>query len=60
MIQLYDKGNRWVKYDSGKDNQWTSNLESQSLMSNRIVILSQIPLLRLLNAKNKNKKIVTT
>lgn len=60
MVQLYDKSNRWVKYDSGKDDQWTPNLESQSLMSSRILTLSQIPPLNyLLNAKNKINKVVT-
>lgn len=47
MLQLYEKNNIWVKYNSGKDDQWMSNLESQSLMSNRILTLSQILPLRL-------------
>lgn len=39
----------WVTYDAGKDDQWMFHLESQILMNNRILTLSQISPLKLLS-----------
>lgn len=47
MLELHDKSDIWVKYDSGKDNRWMFLLESQSLLNKRILTLSQISPLRL-------------